>query len=81
MVRSGTFASAGTLVFSVPVFLLALDGTIAGVPAAQVDGLLLTVVTLQEYTTYSTTPHTYFIVLPQYQHTTILAVLLRIKYL
>ena len=51
-----TFTSADTFVFSVPVFLLAFDATIAGVPTAQIDGFLLTVVALQAHQTHELYP-------------------------
>ena len=43
------FPPTHALVFTVPVLLLTLDGTVAGVPATVVHGLLFTVVTLTNH--------------------------------
>lgn len=42
--EDSSFPAAGPLVFSVPMFLLAFNGAVRGVPAAVIHGFLFTVV-------------------------------------
>lgn len=46
MIQSVALASAHTLVFDMPVFLLTPDGTVTGIPATMIHGFFFAVVTL-----------------------------------